>query len=445
MANTSVESPQMMTATILFADIKGFTKLGLNEKRLLRRVIEKEAMQAVSKAVGENKPIVYNSWGDAYLLVFSSIQAGVRAALELRDSFTTRTNWKELGFRQALSIRCSLHVGDVVSEEFDVPFSRRKRKDVIGRNIDLAARIEPKTPPGRIWVTSRVSDALKDDDDLKSLICQDLGERELAKGWGVHRLCDVSRPSDAELDPQLLVDYPHDLAEISPVDLKTGDLTESHLILICGPSAVGKDAIGSRLRGRLEKLGLSAAFAKKYTSREPRETENEGIEDLVDGRWPEPSSNYEFLKENQFESHEDVIGFYEKYEHQYGYSLKHLRSQAKKYQILIGIFGDLERIEAFAETVREKTKRRVLIFLLAAPTHELERRLDTRIGMSSEIVRIRRKELRLDIARLQRLPFTSRNVIRLGNENSDNPDKVCELLLWRFFREIGLLKTRRDS
>jgi len=104
----------------------------------------------------------YNSWGDAYLILFNNVNAGVKAALILRDQFLSRTNWTELGLPPALSIRCSLHVGDVVIKDFENPIVGTKIQDVVGENIDLTARIEPITPPGRVWATQQVYTLLPD-------------------------------------------------------------------------------------------------------------------------------------------------------------------------------------------------------------------------------------------------------------------------------------------
>ncbi|PXF61748.1 MAG: hypothetical protein C4B59_02520 [Candidatus Methanogaster sp.] len=169
------------TVTILFADIKDYSKLYLRQKLELREVVETELLAAIVDEVGRDSIKHYNSWGDAYLILFSNVNAGVKAALILRDQFRSRTNWRELGLPPTLNIRCSLHVGDVVIKDFENPIFGNKKQDVVGENIDLTARIEPITPPGRVWATKQVI-ALLPDNTPDGVHVDPIGKLELAKG-----------------------------------------------------------------------------------------------------------------------------------------------------------------------------------------------------------------------------------------------------------------------
>ena len=187
------------TVTILFADIKGYSSLNLNQKLALHEELEPETLKAIVEEVGIKNIAYYNSWGDAYLILFTSVESGIKAALTLRDKFRSRANWTELGLPSSLNIRCSLHVGDVVIKDFENPIFGEKNQGVVGKNIDLTARIEPVTPPGRIWATEQIISLLTDNSP-DGIRFDSIGKRELAKKWGIRDLYDIRRDIDKKID-----------------------------------------------------------------------------------------------------------------------------------------------------------------------------------------------------------------------------------------------------
>ena len=420
------------TVTILFADIKGFSKLDLGQKLKLHEVVETELLAAIVSEVGRDNIKHYNSWGDAYLILFSSVNAGVKAALTLRDQFRLRTNWGELGLPPTLNIRCSLHVGDVVIKDFENPIIGSKKQDVVGANIDLTARIEPITPPGRVWATKSVITLLKD--NRPDGVHEDpIGERELAKGWGTRSLYDVRRVGDEKID---ISDIP---AMDTKVIINKSDINvlkdpPGILIMLCGPSAVGKDAIASRMRGRLDQLGIEAQFPQKYTTRPIRKQEDTPI----DGRWFEPSSQYEFLTDDELNARDDIIGKYAKFGYSYGFDKEGFKNKGLLNKFLVCIYGDLHSLADFKKEIEKIYTRKVFVVLLQAPEKDLLTRLDTRPGMPGDVIEIRKKEMIRDIARVERMHFGG-DYIKVDNSNADNPDEVSEKLLRIVLREIGYL------
>jgi len=423
-----------ITVTILFADIKGYSSLNLKQKLAIHEDVEPEALKAIVEEVGRKSITHYNSWGDAYLLLFTSVEAGIKAALTLRDKFRSRANWTELGLPSSLNIRCSLHVGDVVIKDFENPIFGEKKQDVVGKNVDLTARIEPVTPPGRIWATEQIVSLLTDNSP-DGISFDPIGKRELAKRWGIRDLYDIRRDIDKKIN---VVDIPKldsTTRIIQAREIISLRNPPRSLVILCGPSAVGKDAIASRMRGRLDQLGIEARFPRKSTTRPKRYQEDAPIE----GRWFEPSSQYEYLSKEEFNTRKNIRGKYEKYDYLYGFQEEDLRNNSIGNRFLICIYGDIQSLPEFAKIVENDYNRIVSTVLIQASEEELRTRLDARPGMLSEVIEIRKKEMLRDVARVQRVNFGADH-ITIENSNIDNPDDVTEKLLRTLLSKIGYMK-----
>jgi class 3 adenylate cyclase len=93
-------------------------------------------------------PLFQNTWGDGLYLVFSDTrEAGVFALkLAARVAAIDRAYWK---LPPDLSLRIALHAGPVYCYTDQII----DRVNYIGSHVNRAARIEPVTPPGQVYVT----------------------------------------------------------------------------------------------------------------------------------------------------------------------------------------------------------------------------------------------------------------------------------------------------
>ncbi len=191
--------------SILFSDIKGSSKLNEDqaikfkreiEPRLLKKVVE-ELKPKNGPMDQEGGPILhYNTWGDAYLFILKSPIDALNISLSLKEFFSKQDFRKE-NLPQELNIRCSLHAGLIEIGDFEDPIRGGTTRDVVGRNVVVSARIEPITPPGRIWATRVFKDLLKD--RLPGNVTFDsLGLKNFSKRWGAQELYDVRYKSDKE-------------------------------------------------------------------------------------------------------------------------------------------------------------------------------------------------------------------------------------------------------
>jgi len=366
-------------------------------------------------------------------LLIDNVQSGVNSALSIRDSFKVKNKWHDLGIPEHVDIRCSLHVGDVVLKIFSNPILNKGRLDAIGSNIDLTARIEPVTVAGRIWATEQII-SLLGDERPPNVENDPIGKRELAKGWGIRNLYDIRRHGDEKINIEDIPKLDRKIKLVEASEIANKPAIEKTLVIICGPSAVGKDAIASRLRGRLDILGIEATFPLKYTTRPQRLTEDIPI----DGRWFEPSSQYEFLDEVEFKDRPNIVGVYHKYGFQYGFSSDSLASDQSNMKFQICIYGDLDSLADFRKKVEDNFNRKVFVVLLQSPKEDLMPRLDTRPGMTGEVIRLRKPEMIRYLARVQRMSLGGDHIV-MDNSNIDNPDDITEMIMRDILERIGYI------
>ena len=135
-------------AAIVFTDIVGFTKLSAGNEPAALALLEKQRDLL--------KPIVEKhggSWlkeiGDGLLLSFETTKDAVDCAIEIQKIVKEVEN---------LNLRIGIHQGEVVFQG----------NDVIGDDVNIAARIEPFAAPGGIAISGRVNASLERDPDFET-------------------------------------------------------------------------------------------------------------------------------------------------------------------------------------------------------------------------------------------------------------------------------------
>lgn len=162
--------------TMIFGDLKGFSKLTDSQMpAYVEHVLG--AIARVLDRQGDNL-IFRNTWGDGLFLVFRDIGAAMSCAFSLQAAISA-TDHAACGLPASLGLRLGCHYGPVYVTRDPV----LDRTNCFGFHVSRAARIEPITPEGSVYVTEQTAAAL-------SLTCPDeyradyVGLVGLAKGYG---------------------------------------------------------------------------------------------------------------------------------------------------------------------------------------------------------------------------------------------------------------------
>ncbi|GIS55299.1 hypothetical protein Ct9H90mP29_23410 [bacterium] len=127
-------------AAIVFTDIVGFTKLTAKDQTLASELLTKQR-DPLKPIVEEHGGKWIKEMGDGLLLIFDTVTEAVEGCIKIQE--TTKSI-------DDLNLRIGIHQGEILMLE----------NDVIGDDVNVAARIEPFSAPGGIAISGKVYDAI---------------------------------------------------------------------------------------------------------------------------------------------------------------------------------------------------------------------------------------------------------------------------------------------
>jgi len=135
-------------STILAADVAGYSRLmGANEERTLERLDDARAV--MDAAIARYGGRIANTAGDSVIAEFPGPAEAVRCALEVQEEI--RADYGGLPEAERLQFRIGINLGSIMANG----------RDVLGDNVNIAARIENIAQPGGICISDAVYDRIK--------------------------------------------------------------------------------------------------------------------------------------------------------------------------------------------------------------------------------------------------------------------------------------------
>jgi len=194
---------------------------------------------------------------------------------------------------------------------------------------------------------------------------------------------------------------------------------EGLLVVVCGPSGVGKGTIIKSFKDKIKNIRLSVSA----TTRNPRQGEEDGI-------------NYFFKTQEEFEEmikNNELVEWVEYCGNFYGTPIKYIEDSVKLgYDVVMEI-----EVEGAAQ-IREKYPDMVSIFILPPSFEELKKRIDGRGTEKPHVIKKRLDRAKKEIQSVEKYDYI------IINDNVDEAaDELRCILLsekHKFKRNEGILK-----
>ncbi len=176
-------SPDVVPRAFLFADVRGFSKLPERHMELFVHTYMAGLGEAIERFAGD---IDYRATaGDGIFLVFRTPAHAAACAIAMQDCSESFDRDRH-GIEVHLQLRIAVHYGPCHPLHDPI----LKKDSFAGREIIRAARIEPVTPPGEIYVTEQLASALFLA-GTKDWRCDYVGIQPTAKGFGNFRMYSI--------------------------------------------------------------------------------------------------------------------------------------------------------------------------------------------------------------------------------------------------------------
>jgi class 3 adenylate cyclase len=161
---------------MVFSDVAGFSRLtDASIPTFMDHVMARLA--DTIDAYGDDV-LVRQTWGDGLYLVLRDVPSAARCALALQQTFAA-IDLQTLGLGALRGMRIGAHAGPVFRGTDHI----RREVAFYGSAVVRAARIEPRTPEGQVYVTHPFA-ALAALEGDESWTCEYVGVAPTDKGYG---------------------------------------------------------------------------------------------------------------------------------------------------------------------------------------------------------------------------------------------------------------------
>lgn len=178
-AVSSERAMSRRTRAMLFGDFRGFSKLVDAELPCFVDTVL-GAFAEVIDGYGADV-LLAQTWGDGLYLVFDNAGKAASCALDLQ-AVMAGIDLAAAGLPDHLALRIGGHLGPVYAGRDPI----MKQQNFFGAHVSRAARIEPVTPEGCVYVTETLAAVLAIQN--AEFVCDYVGMTEAAKHYGTMRM-----------------------------------------------------------------------------------------------------------------------------------------------------------------------------------------------------------------------------------------------------------------
>jgi class 3 adenylate cyclase/tetratricopeptide (TPR) repeat protein len=238
-------------ATVVFADISGFTNLSQGKDPEDLRALVDSCMGKLGAIVERYGGSVDKVIGDALMAVFGAPVAheddperAVRAALEMQRCVAD--NASEFG---DLALSIGVNTGDV----FFAPVGPDQRPTVMGSAVNVAQRLQAAAPEGGVFVgeaTHRPTRTVVRYEEAGSV--QVKSSEEPLPAW---RALEAEAFSERRLSAAPMVGRKRELARLRAIWEDTAETRRVELVTVFGPPGIGKSRLAGELAAVVEQSG----------------------------------------------------------------------------------------------------------------------------------------------------------------------------------------------
>lgn len=177
--------PPRFPRAVLFGDVKGFSKT----PDYLIPVFQKRLMGTIAATLRRfgGHVLYQNSWGDAIYVVIDDPVIAANCSLAIQEALKKK-DFSTFGLSRDLALRLAAHFGPV----YDGHDPICDEPTFFGAHTTIAARMEPVTVPGEVYVTEAMAAALALAGRHR-LRTEYVGRVPMAKGFGSTRMYALAR------------------------------------------------------------------------------------------------------------------------------------------------------------------------------------------------------------------------------------------------------------
>lgn len=171
--------------SMIFADIQGYG--GMNENQLpMFTALWLAKLEDIHRDYSD-KILYLNTWGDAVFFIVDSVVTAADISLALARMFPEKELTAQ-GLPDRLGLRVAVHVGPI----FGMHNPLTGHREFFGTHVTQAARLEPCTPVGSVYVTEPFAAMISIEGQGKYR-CEYVGNHPLPKNYGKIRMYHLDK------------------------------------------------------------------------------------------------------------------------------------------------------------------------------------------------------------------------------------------------------------